>query len=61
MHTNINLYLDTVQHLTFSYADCKESCYEKDSELKQVATEHGFNFVLAHNENEWAMMLLEKE
>ncbi|MCC6371640.1 MAG: 50S ribosomal protein L11 methyltransferase [Bacteroidia bacterium] len=29
-------------------------------ELKQVATEHGFNFVLAHNENEWAMMLLEK-
>jgi hypothetical protein len=44
MHHNLNLHLDTVQHLTFSYSDCKEECYKEEEELREVATNHTFKY-----------------
>ncbi len=36
MQRNVNTFLDTVQHLTFSYGDCKGSCLREDPELKNM-------------------------
>jgi len=42
MNSNINQFLDTIQHLTLSYADCKEVCYDTDEELRLIATKHTY-------------------